>query len=197
MIKKKTALSVVIFLSFVLSASLVWAAQFSADMKMSMQGRTQATKIFVDGTKMRTEVTAPNGKMIVIVDLKTDKMLFLMPEQKLYMDSGGMAGAMGMDDMPKIGELPKDAKKVGTEKLKGYRCEIYEMQRPEMGKTKFWWVKKLGMPIKSLSETPMGKASTELDNIKEGAQPAKLFQVPAGYTKMNMPKMPKMPKSGN
>ena len=197
MTKKKTALSILLLLSLVLAAPLAWAAQFSGDMKVVMGDRTQVSKIFVDGTKMRTEVQAPNGKMVIIMDTKNDKIMFLMPAQKMYMDGSGMGESMGAKEMPKLGEVPKDAKKVGTEKLKGYSCEVYELERAGMGKSKFWWVKKLGMPIKSVSETPMGKAVTEMENIKEGSQPAELFKVPAGYSKMEMPKMPKMPKGAN
>ena len=197
MIKKKTVLSLMLLLSLVLAAPLAWAAQFSADMKMGMEGHSQAMKIYIDGDLMRTEVKTPNGEMIVIVDTKNDKMLFLMPAQKMYMDTAGMGEAMGMGELPEVGKLPKDAKKVGTEKLKGYKCDVYELQRADVGKSKFWWVPKLGMPIKSISESSMGKATTELENIKEGPQPAKLFKVPAGYTKMNMPAMPKVPKTGN
>ena len=197
MIKKKNLLSLLLLLSFILAAPLAWAAQFSADMKVDAGGRKQTSKIYVDGSKMRTEVQAPNGKMIVIADTKNDKILFLMPAQKMYMDGSGMGGAMGMSEMPEVGELPKDAKKVGSEKLKGYRCDVYELTRADVGKTKFWWVQKLGLPVKSVSDSPMGKVVTELDNIKEGSQPASLFKVPAGYNKMQMPKMPKMPQPAN
>jgi hypothetical protein len=47
----------------------------------------------------------------------------------------------------------------------------------------FWLDSKLRFPIKWQGKNSDG----ELRNIQEGAQPAALFEVPAGYTEMKMP----------
>ena len=46
----------------------------------------------------------------------------------------------------------------------------------------FWIDQKLHFPIK----TQAGQATTELTNIKEGAQAASLFEIPSDYQKMDM-----------
>jgi outer membrane lipoprotein-sorting protein len=46
----------------------------------------------------------------------------------------------------------------------------------------FWLDPKLRFPVKWQTKSSNG----ELRNIQEGAQPASLFEVPAGFTKMDM-----------
>ncbi len=46
-----------------------------------------------------------------------------------------------------------------------------------------WIDKKLHVPIKSLHADG---TSWELQNLKEGAQPATLFEIPSGYQKFDM-----------
>lgn len=82
-------------------------------------------------------------------------------------------------------------KKVGKEKLQGYKCVIYEgdMMFPGSQTTmrvKIWYSKKLKNILKQEMKlpAPMGVVSSHLENITIGKQSSSLFDVPAGYTQV-------------
>jgi hypothetical protein len=76
-------------------------------------------------------------------------------------------------------------KKVGTETVNGRSCDKWEITDKNGKKETLWIDQKLHFPIKSTD----GQVTTEFTNIKEGAQDASLFKVPAGYRKFDMGSM--------
>jgi len=77
-------------------------------------------------------------------------------------------------------------KRVGEETVNGRGAVKYQATSPQ-GKVQYAWLDtKLKFLVKS--EDPEGR-SMEFRNIKEGAQPASLFEIPAGYRKMDMQQM--------
>ena len=111
-----------------------------------------------------------------------------MPSEKMYME-------MPFDPQraPKTeirGEIER--KHVGSEKIDGHPTEKYLITYKEGAKIEKiyqWWATDINFPIKSADIN--NKWVQEYKNIKMETQPDKLFEVPAGYSKMQMPMMPK------
>jgi outer membrane lipoprotein-sorting protein len=180
-------------LSFLL-AGLVQAAEFSAVTVTKTGGLEMQGKIFVKGDKARMEAATPMGNAVSIV--RTDKkvMWMLLPGQKSYMEM-----PVGQEALAKALNVPEDgvAKKLlGSETLNGYEAEKYEttikLNGREM-KSIMWISKKSGIPLRV--EGADKSFSIDYKDIKEGGVDDALFEMPAGYKKMNMPGgMPGMPK---
>jgi outer membrane lipoprotein-sorting protein len=174
------------------ASGLASAAEFSADMVHKFGEMTKEGKIYVKGKKMRMEGAAA-GHGITIMNEDTGVAWVLQPGQKTYLEmkrGAQMAGPAQSDEQ----ELAKiaDKKFLGTETVNGYQCEkyLYTYHDKSLGTLTQWYSKKLGCPIKMVQSSSRGQSSFEYRNIKEGGVTDSLFQVPAGYTKMEMPAMP-------
>ena len=72
--------------------------------------------------------------------------------------------------------------KVGNETVNGRSTIKYEGTNAKGEPGSAWFDSKLRFPVKWEGKNGSG----EMQNIKEGPQPASLFEIPAGYTKMDM-----------
>lgn len=193
-IKFKAALVLVLAALLLGVAALALAAEFSADMVHKMGTMTKEGKIYVKGKKMRMEGSMGQG--ITIVDGDTGTVRVLQPAQKMYMEM--KKGTQAMEPAQQDEELAKiaDKKFLGTETVNGYQCEryLYTYHDKKLGTLTQWYSKKLEYPIKMLHSSPEGETTFEYRNIKEGGVADSMFQVPPGYTKMEMPGTPGMGK---
>ncbi|KMY67986.1 hypothetical protein AAU61_09165 [Desulfocarbo indianensis] len=170
------------------------ASEFSADVMISAGGQQMPSKLYIKGEMQRMEMTTPGGQMINIVDFKTGNMLTLMPAQKMYIEHKSLDDASLRQIQEFRDGKPGKAKKIGSEKVAGYKTDVYQLTDPESGQAKIWYAPKLKYPVKTEGQGPMGKHSMTLSNIKEGGVAAGVFKVPAGYQKLQMPKG--MPRGG-
>jgi hypothetical protein len=189
----------------------VAAQQFSADMVTAAQaqGDRPAQKVYVSDGKVRMEGGNMRGGA-VIADANAKTTIVLMPQQKAYMDMSQM-GKMGQmmaralmpvdpnNPCPQWQEMAKEAgrnnannggnwtcKRVGTETINGRSTIKFEADAAN-GERHFAWVDpKLRFLVKSQNGEGRGM---ELKNIQEGPQQASLFEIPAGYQKMDMAQM--------
>lgn len=195
-IARSRMIAVLTCLLLAFTAVSVAAAEFSADMVMNMMGRKMQGKLYIKGTKQRMEIQTPGGPMITIIDLKTGKSIMLMPAMKTYSEVNTGPGMSGRTIAGKK-DLPPSAKKVGSEKVAGYTCDIYETAVDSGAKFKVWLARKLDYVLRTQGTGPRGgSVLTELKNIREGGVKNSLFAVPSGYRKMAIPGMPGMPSGG-
>lgn len=162
------------------------AAQFAANTVIK-QGKMQMTgKVYVSGNKIRQE-TSMGGQTNVVI-CRGDKGLtwMLSPSQKTYIEAKGAKSDLSGAAMDK--ELLKVAakKKVGSATINGYPCEkyLYTFKDKQRGTMTQCFSKKLQVPIKTEIATSQGSVVVEMKNIKEGKQPASLFELPKGYKKV-------------
>lgn len=163
---------------------------FSADhITVTPDGKEIKGKIYAGKNHMRMEMNQPGMpfKMIVIASEKDKTATMLNMQAKRYwvmpLDQSSMAGLIEKEpDMAK-------RKKLGTETVNGFKCTKYLLTNEVnmMGVKKevevtVWEAKEIRFPIRS--ETKDGVVQ-ELRNVKMGEPPAKLFKVPAGFTKAN------------
>ena len=84
---------------------------------------------------------------------------------------------------------------MGSETIDKHPAKKYEVTYTESGKkTRMyqWMATDINFPVKMAAVD--GSWSVEYRNIKMGSQPDSLFEVPAGYSKMDMPDMSSMPQ---
>ncbi len=180
---------------------------FSADYTVtSSDGSVRMTgKMYFSAPKLRMDMTGTGkqagpmgGNISTIADSSTQTSYMLMPQQRMYMEFAGGKDSAMIQRLPKL-EITADpcaarpeatCKKVGMESVNGRPCDKWEITEKSGNKENFWIDQKLHFPIK----TQAGDVTTEFTNIKEGAQDPSLFEIPAGYQKMD-PSMMGRPRS--
>ncbi len=161
---------------------------FSADLAMTTAGKNIVGKFYIEGQKMRTEMSAP-VPMVTIVRMDKKTMWFLMPAQKMYMEQPIPTDPVAMTP----GVLPPDYKQeeLGEELIDGRMAKKIKASTVQDGKefVMYSWVDKdTNLPLKMAAEDR--SFSHEYRNLKAGDQDDALFEVPAGYTKMEVPVIP-------
>jgi hypothetical protein len=170
---------------------------FSADFSALAKSGTNVTgKFFFSLPSTRMDMTVRGQNVSSIMNGGTKTSYVIMHAQHMYMEmKAGQASPMG-PSLPQIEAAfdPKNpcagsthsgatCKDVGPDSLNGRSCEKWLITDKNGVTTTVWVDDKLHFPIKS--QTSDG-SSFELSNIKEGGQPASLFDPPADYRKMDL-----------
>ncbi|MFZ0733291.1 MAG: hypothetical protein WAM79_13260 [Candidatus Sulfotelmatobacter sp.] len=182
-----------------LAASFALAQEFSADIvNTGREGAGKKAKIYFAKDKMRIESAEQRGGGAVIVDLAAHTSTILMDQQHMYMEMPvQMADKRDPYHFFHIGDVENACSdwlaqpsnkggtchKVGTETVNGRSAVKYEGTNAEGKSGTVWLDPKLHFPLKWQGENGQ---TGELQNIKEGSQPASLFEIPAGYQKFDM-----------
>jgi len=165
--------------------------QFSADtiMKSPKTGSMQG-KIYLGGTKQRMDMTVNGETHSMIADMQRKVGYSIKHSQRMYMEMNYAGFAKQMPDIrsydpnnPCANQSDTKCKRVGTELINGRLCDKWEFTGGMGGTRTVWIDQKNHLPIKSASADG---STFEMQNIKEGAQPASLFEIPAGYRKLDM-----------
>jgi len=171
-------------------------APFSADMQMSKTHGPQdiTGQIFVGSGHLRMNLATAGHETAVITDFATKTSDILLLQQQMYMEYKADAmpargpGSGTQDLKPYDPEHPCSAqpdltcKKIGVEEVNGRTCDHWEMTDKQGRVSNVWIDQKLHFPIKVVSQD----STMTLTNIKEGQPDASLFQIPAGFHKMDM-----------
>jgi hypothetical protein len=185
----------------ILAASFVLAqAEFSAEVvDLQKSGTTVQAKIYFGKDKIRIESQGgPHGGGAVIMNYSAQTATVLMAQQHMYMEmpvqaqtqrmgyasaffrAGDVENACG--DWVKMGHNGASCHKVGSETVNGRDTIKYEGTNANGEVSHFWLDPKLRFPVKWEGKGNAG----ELRNVQEGSQPASLFEIPAGFNKMDL-----------
>lgn len=182
MLKKFFAILLFIFL---LSGTAL-AFEFSADTILTYEGgRETKGKIYFKPDKYRMDMKVQE-EMIMITRVDKKVIWNIMPAQKMYMEM-----PFNLKNKPKVeekfeGEI--DRKLVGNETIDGHPAKKYLITYKsgnEKHQVYQWFATDINFPVKTSAID--GSWSQEYKNIKIGSQPDSLFEVPAGYKKIQMP----------
>jgi hypothetical protein len=196
-------------IAFLLVASFALAqSEFSAEMVDTQKsGNPTQAKIYMAKDKIRIEsgVGDAKGSGAVIMNLATQTYAILMDKQHMYMEMPTpTTGPRTMYNFFRTGDVEsacvdwlQQAKnkggschKVGSDTVNGRSTVKYEGTSVKGDTVTFWIDPKVRFPVKWEGKNGGG----ELRNIQEGTQPASLFEIPAGYTKMDMGGMMQRPQ---
>jgi hypothetical protein len=165
------------------------AGEFSADMVTRMDTGSVTGKIY-----FKTPQVNRAEMMGMINIMKHPEVYQIFPHTKKYHVSDvtdleaeyPLAGVSDFEAWAKDNDL----KKIGTESIEDFVCDIYEGDiiidetTGEAAPVKFWLSRKLQYPLKTEIQMPppVGRVLSHVKNIKTGSQPAHLFEIPDGYT---------------
>jgi hypothetical protein len=192
-------------LALVLLTTFVAAqTEFSADVvDTHKQGTTTNARIYFAKDKIRFDSQdheSKSGGGAFIMNLATQSMTIIMPQQHMYMDMPAQAQEQRqMFSFFRVGDVENacsdwlklatnkggSCHKVGSETVNGRSTVQYEGTNAKGEASHVWLDPKLRFPVKWQGQNGGG----ELRNIQEGSQPASLFEIPSGYTKMDMGNM--------
>jgi len=173
----------------ILGNSSIFAQQFTADLVHLKPEGAAPSKVFVSGDWIRFETTNAEQSVAVIVDLKRQTGVMEVPKLKTYSilrpEQLSPATPFFHASDPEnacpawetLVHKQGSCTKVGDEDLNGRQTVKYKgvAQNGDIGWT--WVDRKLNFVIKWEGQAGV----VELNNIKEGTQPAKLFEVPKDY----------------
>jgi outer membrane lipoprotein-sorting protein len=189
---------------------LVWAAaalsqtvaigvpQFSADMVTTSPKGPAAVrtgKLYYGGTRFRMDMESEGRQTEVISDLPSKTGYVIMPQQHMYIEQkwNDMAGRRSAPEWkpydpndPCANREGTTCKKAGTEMVNGRMCDKWLITDKNAKTSTVWIDQKNHIPIKTIN---WDGTTMELKNIQEGTQSSSLFEIPAGYTKMDLGNM--------
>jgi hypothetical protein len=194
------------------TSTLAQAPPFSADLVMTMTGEaaeqlkalakqtgqpmptSQTGRLAISGMKMRWEMSAGLQPVVLVSDMTKDGRSYMLhPARKTYTelprstegerdreDSGDLARFLaGGGDVCQMSKDHASCRKLGVEKVSGRSCQEYELVRSSGEKERLCVDEKLHYPLRVVGP----QATTVLQNVVEGPQPASLFAIPPGYAK--------------
>ncbi len=197
-----TSTRVLLIACFSLVSALAFAQQdFSDDMVDTGKGSeaVHKAKIYATKDKMRFESAGEREQGAMIIDLAKQTSTMVMPDRKMYMEfptsqspaaqrTWHLFRASDVENAcAEWQKLPHNengtCKKIGSDTVNGRSTVKYEGTNDKGETGQVWLDPKIGFPIKWVGKNGSG----ELQNIKEGSQPASLFEVPSDYQKFQMP----------
>ena len=177
----------------------VWAAQlsrpqveYSADSVMQTEDSTTQEHIYYTPTRERRETLVGSGDAAegsVQIFRRDSKVMWqLMPSEKMYMEH-----SMGKGNAKDASQWDYEETVMGDEVLNGMKVTKYKTIATSTDGKKyggFSWRTKEGISIKTDLLYKEGnekhRIATELKNLKIGKQDPQLFEIPKGFTKLDM-----------
>src|SRR5215510_11045369 len=166
-------------------------AEYSADATVENEEGTTKQKIFVTPTKERKELLTGSGEGAVQIFRYDNKVMWmLMPSEKMYMEHSMGGGPSKASD---TSQWTYEDTAVGEEMLNGMKVTKFKTIATSTDGKKyggFSWRTKEGINLKQDLLYKEGNEKkrmlTELSNVKIGTQDPKLFEIPEGFTKLDM-----------
>ncbi|MGF1613334.1 MAG: hypothetical protein ACFCVA_05280 [Gammaproteobacteria bacterium] len=174
-------------------------AEFSALNVQILPDKTEMIgKLYVGRGQKRQEMGEDQKQRINILDLERNVAWILNPSRREYIEFKGPA----QENIPSRPPLPGEpgslcgkqkgltCNEVGAERINGRNTEKWEIVVAEGGRemrSVVWVDRGLGVPVREELE---GGYVRELRDIQEGPQDPSLFQVPAEYKRIELPKPP-------
>jgi hypothetical protein len=172
---------------------------YSVDVVMKSGDQTFTMRRFIDQGHIRTEMDT-EGQQMVMLERPEDKGAYytLMPAQKMAMKLNPAAVAAKLPEAEKekmAGETASQSpegkvERVGGESFKGKPAVKYRFSG-DGGTGYAWFDAATSAPLRM----EFGDASIEWQNMKVGAQPAKLYELPKDYQVTDMEEMMKQAQS--
>ncbi len=143
-----------------------------------------SVRVHVSGGKLRVEPADLPG--YVIVDRDAGRVLMVMRQPQVYFETPAKS-EMVRDFLPS--ERMRFTRE-GSERVAGLSCTVWDVQAPE-GRTGRVCVTSDGIVLRGQGHDPQyGSGSVEAVSVTYGPQAAGLFQPPAGYLRMDIPRLP-------
>ncbi|HEY7532782.1 MAG TPA: DUF4412 domain-containing protein [Nitrospiraceae bacterium] len=175
-------------------------AEYSADSTIQNEEGTIQQRVYATPTKERKEMLTGAGDGAVQIFRYDNKVMWmLMPSEKMYMEHSMAAKGKGNDPS----QWTYEDTAMGEETLNGMTVTKYKTIATSTDGKKyggFSWRTREGIPVKQDLLYKEGNEKkrmlTELSNLRIGRQDPKLFEIPEGFTKLDMAGMMGMGRQG-
>jgi hypothetical protein len=160
---------------------------FSADWVQTFRDKTQEFRMYLSGdtSKGKLRIEMPDKHAVNIMRFDKGVRWSLNTGDQTFRESSQLPAAINWE---KAAKSDPNTKFLGKETISGFVCDKYYHKgaMPKFGgmaKQVAWYSKDLKFEIKTqvYSAKDVLLQTEELKNIKKGAQPASLFEVPSGY----------------
>jgi len=159
------------------------------------EGGEFTTRVWVKGSKMRTESTVEGETVIMILDQDSETMYMYMPEQNMAMkiafDTSQVEDSV-VDEAEGI--TAHNPVIIGTETLDGKVCLVIEYSDENIS-TKSWIWKEKGLPVQMVMTTPQGNSTIKYQNYDFSTIDDSVFTIPEGVEIIDMSQLPGVPGS--
>lgn len=162
---------------------------YSADAYMETADSVMKGPVYYAPGMERREYVQDGDKTVMIVRHDKKVVWMLMPDDKMYMETKFPKEGRKDD----LSNYKIEQTKIGPETVNGVKTTKSKIIMTGPNDTKmggFMWTSKEGITVKLDAIAVQGgskeRFKTELQNLKIGKQDASLFEIPSGYTKMDM-----------
>ena len=154
----------------------------ASGMTGAMNGGGGTMKMYFTGQGGRMRIEPPDGQGYMLMDASSGRMMVIMTAQRMYME---LPREQSM--APMLDAANATFKKLGTDTVAGMKCTIYETS----GKDRRGQVCLTddGVMLRGQGGDTASRQNMEAVKVTYGAQPAALFEPPAGFTKMDVPNL--------
>lgn len=195
MMNAKRMLTALIIGGIYLAAASAAAAEmpvpqvsYSADSTMESTGMKMSGKVYAAPGMERREFTSGGQQNIVIVRHDKGVVWNVMPSEGMYMENPLESGS----GTPDANFTIREKEAVGEEVINGLKTTKYKVIIDQNDSVfgGFMWVTSDGITVKmdaiAKDQGEKTRIRQELSNVRVGKQDPALFEVPAGYQKMDM-----------
>jgi hypothetical protein len=162
-------------------ATVLYRAQSARDRE------AVSVRVYVSGERLRVEPATLPG--YIIVDRGAGRALMVMRQPHIYFETPAQSELV-RNFLPS--ERMRFTRK-GSERVAGLSCTVWDVQAPG-GRSGQVCVTSDGIVLRGQGHDPQyGSGSVEAVSVTYAPQPASLFQLPAGYLRMETPRLPAGP----
>ena len=185
---KSPSTTFISFLAFLLTVSVpsLYAAQFTADVIQTKDGKTSKSKLYVRDTQYRMDMQERGTELFLLVDSREGITRVVFPADREYMEME-TTSLQSLMNNPfasfRHGARQYERKEKGLESFKGFECSKVLVRSGEQDLFTALISEELNFPLKIAFHLQKGM-SAELDNIQQGLVGQSLFKVPQDYTAM-------------
>jgi len=181
----------------------------------SSKNGPQAINMSLKDGNMRTDIQSGHGTVSAIMDMKNQQMIFLMPQQRMYMVQTMSQPVIPQGQAHAAGSTPTLVQTGEKETILGYECTKYTATN-EKGTTQIWVTDQLGtftglfhggapgrpaqpppewenalkgkafFPMRVIGTTGRGTFEMEVTAINKARLPDSLFSPPDGWQKFDL-----------
>ena len=135
------------------------------------------------GSGDRLRVDGPYGGFYALVDVDDARMIMVMPDKRIYVDQPA--------DPDLIALLQADDpafQKIGAERIAGFGCTDYAADIN--GHSGLVCLTDDGVLLRARIDNPDRRPELEAVSVTYAAQPSDLFEIPEGFHRLFLPKLP-------
>jgi len=181
------------------------AVDYQADVVMQIthgaggQPMTVTGKLYAAGDKERRETTVMGRTSVVITHRDRQVSWILIPERSTYMEH--RSDGQDADPYAAWAKAGVSLTKLGNERINGVEATKYRASvaaKDGHTDTGLLWLTKENIPVRmeaQVAEEGSDRLTIDYTHIKVGKQDAALFEIPAGYHKMEIPQLGGMPSA--